>query len=85
MNELLERAFLVSNAFAYEIVDSEEFGKRIIKVTDCEDERNIAIFFVKRNTLVEKVSNFYNEERYATLKDNISKNIEFILEGYHEN
>jgi len=84
MDDLLKRAVLVSNGFAFEVTYSEEFGKRAIKVTDCEDTRNIAFYFVNGNDLVEKVSNFFSEERYVKLSDNIIRNREWILEGYNE-
>ena len=80
---LLKRAYLVSRGFAFEAVDSEEFGKRIIKVTDCEDERNTAIYMVYKAALREKASFFCDEKRYDEFLETIRVNKEFVLGGYY--
>ena len=80
---LVERAYFISDAFAFEAIDSESMGRRIIQVTDCRDERNRATFLVNGSEFLEKTSIFMNEIRYHQLLLLMDANAEFLLDGYY--
>ena len=82
-SDLTDRATIVMDSFAFEIGQNEEFGKKIITVTDCLEESNKAVFFVFGNELTEKVSGFSNDSRYRELKEVVKINTELILEEFY--
>jgi len=83
-SDLTDRASIVMDSFAFEIGENEEFGKKIIMVTDCLEESNKAVFFVIGDELIEKVSGFSDDFRYKELKDVVKVNTELILEEFYE-
>jgi len=80
--EITDRAFLMTNYFAFEVNLSAAKQKQIF-ITDCLHNEPIAIYFVRDRRLVEKVSGYKDKNRYNELLQAISANTELILEGYY--
>jgi hypothetical protein len=80
---LVERAYLIVDYFAFEVVEHGDIGLKIIQVTDCQDERNKAIIIVQGSDFLEKASVFITKQRYGEFLDVMNTNAEFILEGYY--
>ena len=84
-SDLIKRATIVVLNTAFEIVDSEEFGMRVIVVTDCLDETQKAVFIPEQGQPFEKCSSFKEATRRDEVEKLLHANWSALLEEYKYN
>jgi len=76
----MERAFLVTDNLAFEVLNDERFGGKYVLVTDCMKETQRAQFVDVMKKPMEKISSFGDAGRQADLQNAVSTNWWLVLE-----
>ena len=80
--DLVHRALIVVKELAFEIVDSNSLGMKVVVVTNCLDEKQKAIFIPKDGQPFEKCSTFQSESKREEVTKILQANWISIMEEY---